>query len=187
MKKNLKKVISIAVIVMTVFALTIPSFASAGQFGGKDMWVYCPNGSRLCVRMDPQEDSYVLTKLTNGTKVDLMEDLGNGWAKIETYDYAGYVKTQYLQSRPLTKYQVGENANNIIAVNPYIATAKALNAKTTRSVGLRVEPTKACKAIRRLEAGDQLEVIARGSVWSKVIDMKTGNIGYVANDYIEAA
>ena len=68
-----------------------------------------------------------------------------------------------------------------------MVTAKALNSRTDRSVGLREKPTKACHSIRRLEAGDQLEVIARGSVWSQVVDMQTGRTGYVANDYIEAA
>ena len=35
----MKKLISIAVILVTVFALMIPAFASADQFGGYDMWV----------------------------------------------------------------------------------------------------------------------------------------------------
>ena len=39
------------------------------------------------------------------------------------------------------------------------------------------------QAIRRLAAGDSLQVIARGKVWSKVMDPLTGKTGYVANDY----
>lgn len=183
--KNMKKVISIAVIVATLFSVMIPAFASAGQFGGKDMWVYCSNGGRLNIRMDPYTKSYSLAKLPNGTKVDLMEDLGNGWAKVETSEYIGYVQTKFLQSHPLTKYQIGESASSIVPVTPYMVAAKALNNRTDRSVGLRVEPTKACKEIRRLEAGDELQVIARGSVWSKVVDLRTGSTGYVANDYIQ--
>lgn len=63
--------------------------------------------------------------------------------------------------------------------------AKALNGKTDRSVCLRVKPNKTAKAIRRLTAGDQLQVIARGKVWSKVVDLQTRKTGYVANDYIQ--
>ena len=41
-----------------------------------------------------------------------------------------------------------------------------------------------CYTSRCLTAGDQLQVIARGTVWSKVVDLQTGKTGYVANDYI---
>ena len=43
----MKKLISIAVILVTVFALMIPAFASADQFGGYDMWVNCADGKTL--------------------------------------------------------------------------------------------------------------------------------------------
>ena len=33
-------------------------------------------------------------------------------------------------------------------------------------------------------AGDTLQVIARGKTWSKVVDLTTGNTGYVANAYM---
>ena len=69
-------------------------------------------------------------------------------------------------------------------VNPYLVSAKALNAKTDLSVGLRVKPNKTSQAIRTLTAGDRLQVIARGRTWSKVVDLLTGRTGYVANDYI---
>ena len=55
------------------------------------------------------------------------------------------------------------------------------NKNGTKSVGLRVKPTK---AIRTLQAGDQLEVIAKGKTWLKVRDNKTGKTGYVAADYV---
>ena len=59
-------------------------------------------------------------------------------------------------------------------VDPFLVEAKALNAKSDRSVGLRVKPNKTSSAIRRLMAGDQLQVIAQGPTWSKVVDMQTG-------------
>ena len=49
-----------------------------------------------------------------------------------------------------------------------------------------MKPNKTSQAIRRLAAGDELEVIARGQVWSKVVDPATGMTGYVANDYVSA-
>ena len=47
-----------------------------------------------------------------------------------------------------------------------------------------MKPNKTSKAIRRLTAGDQLQVIARGNVWSEVVDPVTGKTGFVANDYV---
>ena len=58
------------------------------------------------------------------------------------------------------------------------------NKNGTKSVGLRVKPTKSSKAIRTLQAGDQLEVIAKGKTWLKVRDNKTGKTGYVAAEYV---
>ena len=87
-----------------------------------------------------------------------------------------------MSSKP-GKYEITERDDNFVAVN-YLATAKALNATTDRSVGLRVKPNKTSSAIRRLTVGDELQVIARGNVWSKVIDLRTGRTGFVANDYI---
>ena len=58
--------------------------------------------------------------------------------------------------------------------------AKALNGKTDRSVCLRVKPNKTSQSIRRLTAGDQLQVIAVGKTWDKVVDLTTGQTGNVA-------
>ena len=180
----MKKMISIAIILVTVFALMVPAFASAGQYGGRDMWVNCADGRRLNVRMEPDTHSRRLGQLECGTQVDVMEDLGNGWVKIATFDYLGYVQKKFLVGSKPGKYEITERADNFVNVSPYMVCAKALNAGTDRSVGLRVKPNKTSKAIRRLTAGDQLQVIARGKVWSKVVDLQTGKTGYVANDYI---
>jgi len=187
MKKNMKKIISTAIILISVFALMIPAFASAGAYGGTDMWVNCADGRRLNVRMEPSKASKRIAQLECGTKVEVLEDLGNGWVKIATFDYLGYVQKKFLQDSKPGKYQITERSDNFVKVSPYMATAIALNGKTDRSVALRVKPNKSSGAIRRLEAGDQLQVIARGKVWSQVVDMVTGRTGYVANDYIQAA
>ena len=77
-----------------------------------------------------------------------------------------------------------ERSDNFRVVAAYTVTAKALNAKTDRSVCLRTKPNKTASSLRRLTAGDKLQVIAVGKTWSKVMDLTTGKTGYVANDYI---
>ena len=180
----MKKIISIAIILVTVFTLMIPVFASADELGGTDMWVNCADGKRLNVREEPSTGSRIITRLDCGTKVHVDYNAGNGWVAISDYHFSGYVQAKFLVSSKPGKYEITEREDNFVAVN-YMAAAKALNAKTDRSVALRVKPNKTSGSIRRLTEGDQLQVIARGKVWSKVVDLLTGRTGYVANDYIQ--
>ena len=69
-------------------------------------------------------------------------------------------------------------------MTPYKVTAVARGRNTNEIVCFRVIPNKTSRMIRRLTAGDELEVIAVGEVWSRVMDPQTGKTGYVANDYI---
>ena len=178
----MKKLIAIAIVLVTVFALTIPALAENEGFG-IDMWVNCANGKTLNVREAPSTNSRTITRLPCGTKVHVDYSCGNGWVAISDYHFSGYVQAKFLVSSKPGKYEITERDDNFVAVN-YLATAKALNANTDRSVGLRVKPNKTSSAIRRLTVGDELQVIARGNVWSKVIDLRTGRTGFVANDYI---
>jgi uncharacterized protein YgiM (DUF1202 family) len=182
----MKKLISIIVILVTVLALAIPAFASVDEYIGKDMWVNCANGKTLNVREAPSTNSRTITRLPCGTKVHVDYSCGNGWVAISDYHFSGYVQAKFLVSSKPGKYEITERDDDFVSVaNPYMVTAKALNAKTDRSVGLRVKPNKTSNALRRLNAGDRLQVIARGKTWSKVVDMLTGKTGYVANDYIQ--
>ena len=182
----MKKILSFALVLMTVLALMIPAFASADEFGGVDMWVNCENGKRLNVRENPSTDSSIIVRLDCGTKVHVDYSCGNGWVAISDYHFSGYVQVKFLVSQKPGKYEITERDDDFVAVkNPYLVTAKARGTKDNSSVGLRIKPNKTAKAIRRLTAGDQLQVIARGKVWSKVIDLQTRKTGYVANDYIQ--
>ena len=181
----MKKIISVAIILVTVFALMIPAFASAGAWG-TDMWVNCENGKTLNLRMEPSTKSKAITKFTCGTKLEVMEDLGNGWVHVTNGEYTGYVMKKFLVSSKPGKYEITEREDNFVPVkHPYIAVAKALNSKTENSVCLRAKPNKTAKSIRRLSAGDEVQVIAKGKTWSQVIDLQTGKTGYVANDYLK--
>ena len=175
----MKKILSFALVLMTVLALMIPAFASAEEAGGMDMWVNCENGKRLNVRETPSTDSGIIVRLDCGTKVHVDYSCGNGWVAISDYHFSGYVQAKFLVSQKPGKYEITERDDDFKTVkNPYLVTAKARGTKDNSSVGTS-------KAIRRLTAGDQLQVIARGKVWSKVVDLQTRKTGYVANDYIQ--
>ena len=188
----MKKLMSVVMIVMMIAAVMVPMCASANAIApNTDMWVNCKNGKNLNVRTAPNtKDSKILYRLTPGTKVEIDNTVAapKGWAFVNTAGHkdGGFVMTKFLQVSKPGKYEITERDDHFVAVTPYIVSAKALNSKTDVSVGLRVKPNKTSQAIRRLDAGDQLQVIARGKVWSKVVDLQTGKTGYVANDYLMA-
>ena len=184
----MKKLISIAIILVTVFALMIPAFASAGAAAVKqEMWVNCENGKSLNLRKNPRTDSTIIARLECGTKVEILRNTGNGWLEVSTGKNTGYVMAKFLVAKKPGKYEITERDDNFVTLkNPCNMSAVALNNRTKDSVGLRTKPNKTSAAIRRLEAGDVLKVIARGKVWSMVVDLKTGKTGYVANDYMMA-
>ena len=179
----MKKMISIAIILVTVFALMVPAFAAAGV--SREMWVNCSDGKRLNLRAEPAGGSKRITQFECGTRLEVLENAGNGWVYVTDSRYTGYVMAKFLVDKKPGKYEITERDDNFVQVTPYMVSAKALNNKTDRSVGLRVKPNKTANAIRRLTAGDQLQVVAKGKTWSKVVDMQTGRTGYVANSYMD--
>ena len=188
----MKKLVSIVTVILMVLGLMIPVFASAETTAAAApaavtyKWVNCDNGKTLNLREEPNAKAKILTRIECGKRLEVIEQVGvpAGWIKVKLNDkIQGYVMTKFLVNAKPGKYEITEREDNFRAVTSYIVKAKALNQKTTRSVCLRVKPNKTAKSIRRLQAGDQLKVIAVGKTWSKVVDTNTGKTGYVANDY----
>ena len=179
----MKKIVSIVLVIMTLAALMIPVFAGAE---GTTKWVNCENGKRLNVRDSVKGN--LLYRIDCGTRVEIQTSVSTpkGWAYITVpgHTRGGYVMTKFLVSIKPGKYEITERDDNFRSVTPYTVSAKAINKNSDRSVGLRVNPNKTAKAIRRLTAGDTLKVIAVGKTWSKVVDATTGRTGYVANAYV---
>ena len=185
----MKKIMSVVMVLMLAIGLMIPVFSSAENTDGHDkMWVVCADGKRLNVRAEANKSSKLLYRLDCGTRVEIDSDVPapKGWAFVTAKDHkdGGFVMTRFLVSQKPGKYEITEREDNFVEVTPYNVTAKALNDKTDKSVGLRTKPNKVYKSIRRLTAGDVLQVVAEGKVWSKVVDASTGETGYVANDYM---
>ena len=182
----MKKMMSMMAVLMMVIGLMIPAFAAAKSVEGHEyMWVNCENGKTLNVREKPSTSAKILYRVECGTKLTIIEAVDDDWAhvRVEGKD-AGYVMTKFLVEKQPGKYEITEREDDFKAVKPYKVVALARGKNTTESVGLRVKPNKTSKAIRRLMAGDTLEVIAVGKTWSQVKDPESGKTGYVANDYI---
>ena len=182
----MKKFISIVLAIMTLVGLMIPVFAGAEGTENVTMWVNTANGKTLNVRSSV--NGKVLYRLECGTQVEVQSavkaDAGWSYITCKNHKNGGYVMTKFLVSKKPGKYEITERDDNFVAVTPYKVTAQSLKGHPEQSVGLRVSPNKTAKSIRRLAAGDVLEVVAIGRIWSKVVDTATGRTGYVANDYM---
>ena len=185
----MKKLIALALVLMSVFTLMIPVFASAETaIPGSAMWVNCEDGRRLNVRATPSTSGRLLYRLDCGTRVEIvgMTGVPAGWAFVRSagHDAGGFVMTKFLVSRQPSIYEITERSDNFRTVNPFIVSAMALDSQTTESVGLYTAPNVTAPMIRRLMAGDRLQVIAAGDVWCRVFDLATGQTGYMINDYM---
>ena len=174
----MKKILSIAIIVVAIFALTIPAFASAG---GRTLWVNTPNGNDLFVRRTPSGDSAKLAQLPCGTPVEAVRKYNSGWTKVNVGGVSGYIRTKYLKAAEPDKYGITERKDTFTAVTPYLAQTGA-----GQAAALYRKPNNTTKAVRRLYTGSLLQVTAEGTNWDKVIDLTTGKTGYVEKDLIQA-
>ena len=187
---TMKKLIALLLAMMTVMALMIPVFASAEEpAANTTMWVNPADGKKLNVRTEPNRTtSRLMYRLVPGTKVTIDYSVAapEGWAFVTTAGHknGGFVMTKFLQANKPGKYEITERDDNFRAVEPYTVEAIARGTKRADSVCLRVKPNKTAQSLRRLMPGDRLEVIEVGATWNKVVDLATGKVGYVANDYI---
>ena len=185
----MKKLLSVVMILMLALGLMVPAFASAdgakSVAGCEYMWVNTENGKTLNVREAPSTRARVLYTVECGTRLNVVEDYNGEWACVyQTGKAVGYVMTKFLVYSQPGKYEITEREDHFRPVTPYWVTALARGRNTNESVGLRVKPNKTSRMIRRLMAGDTLQVLSVGKVWSEVRDPQTGKSGYVANDYI---
>ena len=124
----MKKLISIAIILVTVLALMAPAFASVNvnEYIGKEMWVNCSNGKTLNLRKEPSTNARIITRLECGTKVQVDYDAGSGWVAVSSYNWSGYVQSKFLVASKPGKFEITERDDNFITVpNPYTVSAKA--------------------------------------------------------------
>ena len=178
---KMKKLMTVALVVMMLLGLMVPAFAA-----GENKWVNCADGKTLNLRVEPSKRARAIGHLECGTKVEVLDTSNpvENWTCVRVNGKDGWVMSKFLVDSKPGKYEITERDDNFIAVTPYNVVARALNSKTERSVGLRVSPNKTARSIRRLAAGDVLQVVASGRTWSKVVDPMTGRTGYVANDYM---
>lgn len=102
---------------MRVFALSLLFLFCAINYVAFSQ-TYCISGSSVNLRSNPRiEDGNVIAKLQYGTPVTVIENDNNGWTKIRSLVFEGYVATKYLsdcgdKANPPKSSSVGTNYKN---------------------------------------------------------------------------
>ena len=169
---TMKKVLGIVMVLMMVVGLMVPVFGSAESVKGhSSMYVYCANGKRLNVRAEPSQSSDLLFRLENGSKVSILGDAGNGWAKVSSDGREGFVKTTFLQA----KKPAGSNFKSFSA-KVYSANGKKVN--------MRVSANLKADRITQLKDSTTIKVIGAIGDWYKI---KWANAtGYMLKKYVRS-
>jgi len=128
--------------------------------------VYAKATTTVNVRSSDSINADKLGKAKEGMKLQVLEQLPNGWNKVLFENKEGYIKADYLQ--------ILENVDNLQIIGTVIATT---------NINVRAEASKTSTKLGILIAGDAAELLAHECEWCKI--KYNGEIGYVKAEYVE--
>ena len=192
-----KKVIALILIVMSLFALTIPaSLAETRKYASPvTMYVDTANGGPLNVRSAPDSSkNNVIGQYKYGDAVTVTGTAGSGWYMIRCAkgtNNTGYVMAKFLTANKISdeaiaKKEIERQLNNYKAVEHFTVVARPTNPETGW-VNFRNNPGTSAGRIAALKNGQKLTVIGETLDWYKAIDSVTGLTGYVMKAYVAKA
>ena len=128
--------------------------------------IYAVASTTVNVRKSDSQKAEKLGRLTGGTKVQVLEELVNGWTKIVYEKQEGYVMSQYLK--------VQESALKYTPIG---------KVKATDNINVRADASTDSSKIGTLVKGDEVDLLAVEGEWCK-INFKN-QIAYVKAEYVE--
>jgi len=123
------------------------------------------NTDILRLRSDPSMTSTVLTRLSEGDVVVILERTCNEWYKVNFHGLTGYVSIEYLRD-----ILVAENFN-------------AQGRLNGDHVNLRTKPERGSSSLGRFSNGTTMTIIGINNGWYKVKHL--GQTGYVRSDFMD--
>ena len=129
----------------------------------------------LNVRSGTGTSYSVITKLSKGTVVDVIESASNGWKKVKTSNgTTGWVSGDYLT----TGSAGNSSTNNSTSQTSYKATVN------TDSLNMRKGAGTSYSVITKLSKGTVVDVLESASNGWKKIKTSNGTIGWVSGSYL---
>ena len=131
------------------------------------------NTDSLNVRSGPSTKNYIIGKLKNNDKVEIVKKESNGWYKIKYNGGYGYVSGSYIELNNTTT-PPEQTTDEVISIG------KVIN---TDSLNVRNGASTSYKIIGTLKANDKVEIVKKESNgWYKI--KYNGGYGYVSGSYI---
>lgn len=144
---------------LLVSTLIIPSFAVTGTVDSGD--------SSLRVRAECNTSSAILKKLADGTQVDVLASVENGWYQISHEGTTGYVSGEYLL------VDEAEAASLPVEEEPIYVRV------TADSLNVRSGPSTDHDKVGQLPVGRVVEVVEELEGWYQIQD------GYISAEYVQ--
>ncbi len=151
------------------FAPVIPT---QNPLVGKDAYVLTSGGS-INLRAAADTESTILNVLELGTQVKVLDSIED-WCQIQTGDYTGYVKSEFL------------NADYNKVQEVMLATTKYQKGKVTQSVNVRGLADENSVLLNQVGEGSEVIVLEKtDNGWLKVYFGQDYDIGYISAQYTE--
>lgn len=127
--------------------------------------VYAKATTTVNVRGSDSEQATKITKISGGTKVQVLEQRPNGWSKIIADGQEGYIKSEYLD--------IAEAVDSSQFIGKVTATT---------NINVRSQATTDSDRIGVLAGGDSVDLIAMEGEWCKIA--YDGQVGYVKAEFV---
>ena len=128
--------------------------------------IYAKATTTVNLRQSDSEQAEKIGKVPGSTKVEVLEQLANGWSKVKYESKEGFIKSEYLQ------------VDNAVQGGETIGTVTA-----TSNVNIRSEASESASKIGFVVGGDTVDLISRDNGWCKI--SYNGLIGFVKADYVQ--
>lgn len=128
--------------------------------------IYATALDNVNVRTSDSVTADKLGKVTAGTKVKIIEQLVNGWSKIEYEGKEGYIKSEYLY--------VLESVADVEVIGTVTAATK---------VNVRSQATTDSAKLGVAVEGESFDLVAYEGEWCKIV--YEGEIGYIKAEFLQ--
>ena len=128
--------------------------------------VYAKATTTVNVRVSDSEQADKVGKVAGGTKVEVLAQQVNGWTKIRTSEFEGFIKSEYLQ--------LMNSASSADAIGSVTAIS---------NVNVRMSASETADRLGVLAGGETVELLGRENGWCKI--NYNGQEGYVKEDYVQ--
>ena len=151
--------------VLAVGVITLSAGITAGASGTIAYGAGTVNASILNVRSGPGTNYDIISTLSDGTIVVILEQSSSGWYKINYNGTEGYVSAEYLE-----EVYTAQNFSAMGQVNEDY-------------VRYRTGPSTDYTILGSLNRGTQVSIIGINSGWYKI--QYGGETGYMRSDYVD--